>query len=383
MATWEIICTDVLEWCKNYTGEPFAAILCDPPYALKFMNKAWDNNIAFQPSTWAALAEHLLPGGFVMAFASSRGWHRLACAMEDAGLILQPSIFNWRTQEIADVPLCLGWVTGSSFPKATRIDKKLDEQAGKLDKREVVGRSPYASRRPNPMQGTVYGYNEGQYDISANLDITTPATDLARAWEGHRYGGQILKNALEPIIVAQKPWEGKRLDCIVETGAGALWVDGARIDGAKGDGVWGTNQVNCQGTFNASPDNKDYHTQQHPQGRWPANFVLCHSEGCERVGVKRVKTHWSQPTHGAVEKGTLYELGYAGKDNRVGEKVGYADPDGYERVDAWDCVEDCPVAKLDKQAGERRGGNHVRQSRGNEAEGNEHIAYGKFGASIK
>ena len=48
------------------------------------------SGIAFRPETWAALARHLLPGAFIMAFASSRGWHRLACAMEDAGLTIRP-----------------------------------------------------------------------------------------------------------------------------------------------------------------------------------------------------------------------------------------------------------------------------------------------------
>ena len=47
---------DVMAWAKEYTGEKFSAILCDPPYGLQFMNKSWDNDIAFQPETWAALS---------------------------------------------------------------------------------------------------------------------------------------------------------------------------------------------------------------------------------------------------------------------------------------------------------------------------------------
>ena len=130
-----IVCDDVLHWAETYQGEKFHAMLCDPPYHLTdiartfqgkggsidehtgrvrsnerrksagFMGSRWDgldehgSGIAFRPETWAALARHLLPGAFVMAFASSRGYHRLACAMEDAGLILHPSIFNYRTGE--------------------------------------------------------------------------------------------------------------------------------------------------------------------------------------------------------------------------------------------------------------------------------------------
>ena len=64
-----------------------------------FMSQDWDGgDIAFRPETWAALARHLLPGAFVMAFASSRGYHRLAVAMEDAGLAASQyfQLYDWR-----------------------------------------------------------------------------------------------------------------------------------------------------------------------------------------------------------------------------------------------------------------------------------------------
>jgi hypothetical protein len=130
MSTINITCTDVLDWCESYSGPLFHAILCDPSYAMSkkkrldmdapvdaeietvgdviaayhslqqwgdtgFMNREWDNDVAFNPSTWRALARHLHPGGFIMAFASSRGDHRLAVAMEDAGLVIHPTIFCW------------------------------------------------------------------------------------------------------------------------------------------------------------------------------------------------------------------------------------------------------------------------------------------------
>ncbi len=96
----EIINSDIMEWAKTYKGPKSHALLCDPPYHLGFMNKAWDqagpDAIAFNPATWAAIGEHLLPGGFGMAFAASRGWHRMAVAIEDAGFIIHPSVFMLR-----------------------------------------------------------------------------------------------------------------------------------------------------------------------------------------------------------------------------------------------------------------------------------------------
>ena len=232
MATWRIVCDDVLKWAAEFQGEPFAAILCDPPYHLHggkgkggFMNAVWDgsHNISFQKETWVALAEHLLPGGFLFVFASSRGWHRLACALEDAGLIIQPSIFNWRTREAVEVPFCLSWLTGQSFPKATRIDTQIDKAAGKLEERKVVGKY----KPPNGKEWNLAQAADSEIDATPGtftasgrrtLDIERPATDLACAWEGHRYGGQILKDACTPIIVAYKDLTCEPIcDTIVET----------------------------------------------------------------------------------------------------------------------------------------------------------------------
>ena len=58
-----------------------------------FMGKAWDGgDVAFRVETWQAAYRVLKPGGYMMAFASSRGYHRMATAIEDAGFIIHPLI---------------------------------------------------------------------------------------------------------------------------------------------------------------------------------------------------------------------------------------------------------------------------------------------------
>lgn len=83
----EIICAEVLEWAREYEGPPFHAVLTD--------TNRDSTGVVFQSSFWATLTKHLHPGGFVFAFAPPRNQYRLACAMEDSGLIIQPSIFVW------------------------------------------------------------------------------------------------------------------------------------------------------------------------------------------------------------------------------------------------------------------------------------------------
>lgn len=122
--TWTVHCADVLTWCEDYAAkiergeaEPFHASLGDWPYELSFMGKRWDaTGVSFQPETWEAIASVLYPGGFIMAFGGSRTYHRLAVAAEDAGLIVHPAIV---------------WLNGSGFPKATRIDRQLDDKWAK------------------------------------------------------------------------------------------------------------------------------------------------------------------------------------------------------------------------------------------------------------
>jgi site-specific DNA-methyltransferase (adenine-specific) len=116
-------CIDVLP-----TLGPVDAIVTDPPYHLLstvkrfgqpnsapptsaahgrlargFMGQQWDGgDIAFRPETWATIGAALKPGGYLLAFGGTRTWHRLACAIEDAGFVIQDTI---------------AWVYGSGFPK--------------------------------------------------------------------------------------------------------------------------------------------------------------------------------------------------------------------------------------------------------------------------
>lgn len=85
-------------------AESVDAIVCDPPYELGFMGKAWDSTgVAFDPVTWEQALRVAKPGAFLVAFGGSRTHHRVACAIEDAG---------W---EIRDTIM---WIYGQGFPKS-------------------------------------------------------------------------------------------------------------------------------------------------------------------------------------------------------------------------------------------------------------------------
>lgn len=84
--------------------ESVDSVVTDPPYELKFMGKKWDGSgIAFSVPMWAETLRTLKPGGVMLAFGGTRTYHRMVCAIEDAG-------FEIRDQ--------IGWVYGSGFAKS-------------------------------------------------------------------------------------------------------------------------------------------------------------------------------------------------------------------------------------------------------------------------
>lgn len=84
---------DMLDMLQVIKPESIDAIVCDPPYELGFMNKSWDSTgIAFKKETWQNCFEVLKPGGYLLAFGGSRTYHRIACAIEDAGFEIRDCV---------------------------------------------------------------------------------------------------------------------------------------------------------------------------------------------------------------------------------------------------------------------------------------------------
>jgi len=84
---------DCLEVMKGMPENSVDTCITDPPYELGFMGKKWDNTgVAFQPETWAAVYRVLKPGAILLAFGGTRTYHRLACAIEDAGFEIRDTI---------------------------------------------------------------------------------------------------------------------------------------------------------------------------------------------------------------------------------------------------------------------------------------------------
>jgi hypothetical protein len=157
-------------------------------------------------------------------------------------------------------------------------------------------------------------------------------------------------NNLVHIVIAMKPFEESFVENAIKHGVSGLNIDGCRIAGGwtrkatSGVTPYGSEKTwhgRVQGEYSTTKD-KD----RGSQGRWPANIILGHAEGCKCVGTKQVK-----PSNGsgmASGKGSksLFDGGADRQEN------GFINSDGKEEIEAWECVEGCPVRVLGEQSGE-------------------------------
>jgi DNA modification methylase len=294
-----------------------------------------NDNAAFQAwcQQWAAECLRVLkPGGHLLAFGGTRTWHRLACAVEDAGFEVRDSI---------------AWLYGSGFPKSLDVSKAIDSRAKVNDETKrrialvaevirthreakgmeraavslaVVGtpsgacwnwehqqlpsvemwpaikatldigdefdgliegdRAQFIAAERAVIGTRTTGIGTGKGSVayiadSDNRDVTAPATDAARKWAGF---GTALKPAFEPVVVARKPLAGTVAANVLAHGTGALNIDGCRV---AADWDTDPNRRGWQGGNSAEGASAtvDFgttgaRTSQPRSGRWPANVIL-------------------------------------------------------------------------------------------------------------
>jgi hypothetical protein len=334
---YELIQGDCIDVLKELDDDTFDSVVTDPPYALSFMGKDWDsfgaNGYQDWCERWAAECLRVLkPGGFLLAFGGTRTYHRLACAIEDAGFEIRDS---------------LHWIYGSGFPKSMDVSKSIDKAAGAVRQPSGVPTSlacEYVRRGE-----TCKGHGDGSEDCQSGSTIhalpTAPATAAAETWAGW---GTALKPAHEPIVMARKPLAAKTVTAnVLGYGTGGINIAGCRV-GSE-------NRVNLPAGNKAGGASLNMSVVGMPQdvdareceGRWPPNVVLTHSPDCTPIGTKRVKT--SKGIRGESPDGNGIYNGAFPRGNN--QEVGYADADGMETVEAWDCAEGCPIQEMDRQSG--------------------------------
>ena len=314
---------DCLEVMKGMESNSVDTVITDPPYGLGFMGKEWDHGLPGVPF-WKEILRVAKPGAILLAFGGTRTFHRLVCAIEDAGWEIRDEIAYLYDGIKIDHPLL--HIQGQGFPKSLNIGKAMDQKAGA--KREVVGKyQPPNGQEWNLKQasGESDDHVGGTFTASGTrtLDITGPVTDMAKEWEGY---GSALKPAHEPICVAMKPIEGSFVDNALKYGVAGLNIDGARIGTGEETIPGGGNGLASHGGKFGSGETCGTRPKvmSHNKGRWPSNVI---HDGSESVvsgfpsTVKQAKcktddkSGWQEKYVGGDVKAPVERKLYLDKDN--------------------------------------------------------------------
>lgn len=199
LAEWldQIVCGDALEILPRLPAHSVDLVLTDPPYFLDKLDNEWTPERAarrfyksqavfhlppgmkFDPSQGRRMYEWYLevsrellrvlkPGGFFFSFSSPRLLHRMACAVEDAGFHIRDTFL---------------WLYTQNQPKAMGVA-------------HFIERMPLSEQAKQSLKEQLSGWKTPQ-----------------------------VKSCYEPIIVAQKPYEGTFLENMLQHGVGLFHTE--------------------------------------------------------------------------------------------------------------------------------------------------------------
>ena len=302
-----LYCGDLRDVLPTLPEASVDFVCTDPPYGLSFMEKDWDHEVP-GPEYWRAIARVCKPGALMLAFGGTRTYHRLTCAIEDAG---------W---EIRD---CLMWLYGQGMPKCGDIGKLIDKSKGA--EREVIGdkldRPGYHLHegKGNGCYGGGNGLHAPGTDARLRAaQITAPATSEAAKWTGW---AMALKPAVEPIVLAMKPLDGTIAHNALTWGVAGMNIEASRVGTestvrTRGDSLTDAGWAST----NRSPVGGS------ECGRWPANLLLDEDAG------RLLDAQTGTLTSGTNCVRTKSGDGYHGRLGKAGDvQISYGDSGGASR----------------------------------------------------
>jgi DNA modification methylase len=234
-----------------------------------FMGQCWDGgDIAFRPETWATIATVLRPGGFLLAFGGTRTSHRLVCAIEDAGFVIQDTI---------------AWIFGSGFPKRRDMLKPAFEPicvaykpGGKrmLQVDECrIGYEDTKNPATNPLYRVQNGYRtEVGSDSNGSSFTIKPGGDNITAHDAGRWPANVCHDGSDEVL--------------------ALFPDSAGQQGdIKGTEPSATGDNGIYGHFNRVPFNKR-NGEASAERRYTDKTGFALAPGQRRYDRRRTEEYW-------------------------------------------------------------------------------------------
>lgn len=316
---------NMLDMLDDIKENSIDAVITDPPYEIGFMGKSWDSSgVAFQKETWGKCFKALKEGGYLLAFGGSKTFHRIACAIEDAGFEIRDTIM---------------WLYSSGFPKGINIGLAVDKKKG-ID--NTTGNIRIDGKATNSGSGC-WNCNDGKCN---SMKPQFAEREAQNQWKGYN---SALKPSFEPIIIARKPFSGTLVDNVLKNGVGGINIDECRVGieerTYKGCGKSSVGFIG--GAFeNGSNEDVEYSVN----GRYPANTILTYNdETFDEVcgGLPNTK---SGSRHNTCErKDTPTSYGYQTNTRNEfsdeGSAARYYKNCPYEDSDIWDYLEDIEIKR--------------------------------------
>ena len=293
----KLILGDSVDKLKELDDNSIDSIVTDPPYGLSFMGKKWDYDVPSQ-EIFEECLRVLKPGGYLLSFAGSRTYHRMAVRVEDAGFEIRDQIM---------------WIYGSGFPKSHNIGKAVDKLQG--NEREVIGTKIHSQKGVKAAEErTTIG--AGAFGEPREADITK-GTSQYEGW------GTALKPAHEPIVMARKPLSEKTVvNNVLEWGTGGINIEESRISYKSKDDMEirknthrETNKLG-DGNFGGGK-----YSQPVESGRFPANIILDKEAGKildEQSGISKSTGGRSGNKEGVGQNGIYGQYSGEVKDGNPG-----------------------------------------------------------------
>lgn len=368
-----ILLGDCAEVLKTFDDASVDAVVTDPPYGLgtreptveeiiaylqgssldtggDFMKREWE----IPPiAVWRECFRVLKPGGYLLSFAGTRTLDLVGVGIRAAGFECRDSIAT----EFG--PIAFHWMHGQGFPKSLNVGKAIDamtlhggSNSKKLKQTNDEDRTGGERVRASTQNNGILGEKR-----DGRVIRDEPATKAGGEWNGW---GTALKPSWEPVLVFRKPFEGSVAENILKHGTGAMNIDATRVAGGPGYEDEVRKNVEAFGKLQAKNPGWKNSSEYAPniegalKGRWPPNVLMVHSDGCQKIGTRKVDA----PVINRFEDGMKPFGEGAGHDYT---SVQTGDAEGKEEIDVWECVEGCPVRSLDDQSGSsksniRRGG---------------------------
>jgi site-specific DNA-methyltransferase (adenine-specific) len=157
-----------------------------------FMGKQWDGgDIAFRPELWAEVFRVLKPGAHLLAFSGTRTYHRMACAIEDAG-------FEIRDQ--------IQWVYGSGFPKSHNVGDGWGSALKPANEPIVLARKPLSE---SSIAANVLKHGTGAINVdSCRIGTGEPRQSMTGGMgrKASPVYGQFARDEVQDIVTTQGRW---------------------------------------------------------------------------------------------------------------------------------------------------------------------------------